>query len=366
MSHRIRAVFAIPGDLNTPTGGYVYARHLIECLPACGVEVFVLPLPDGFPHADPAVLETTDGVLRATLAAAKGLAAADGDLRQVLLIDGMALSGFQTYDRLEGSAVLPLVVLCHHPSALEQGMDAALAAEIGAAETRALAHARACITTSSATVDALAQAYGYAADLCTVAPPGTDDAPRAIGSRGRTCQILTVGSLTPRKGHEGLIEALAALDDLPWHWTLVGPHRDAETTARVKALIAQHGLTDRVTLTGPLTGAALESAYAGADLFVLASRYEGFGMVFTEAMTRGLPTVGLQQEAVAEATRGGALLVDADTLASGLRPLIAEPQVRAAWAARAVEASAGFTRWPETARIVADVLIAHAASAEVS
>lgn len=342
----IQAAFAVPGDIDTPTGGYGYARRLLTEAPGAGLDLVHIPLPAGFPEADDATLAETARLL---WAAPPGTP---------ILIDGLALGVLPP--ELIAGVPGTVVALCHHPLALETGIAADAADRYRASERAALAETRAVIATSQATAAILRDQYGVQAGRLTVAPPGTDPAPQAAGSGGPGVAILAVGSLTPRKGHDRLIAALAELRGLDWHLTIVGPaDRDRVHADALGHAVEDAGLADRVTLAGALDTAALDAAYAQADLFALASRYEGFGMAYTEAMAHGLPVIGCESGAVAEATRGAALLVgqgDDAALRDALGRLIADAAARRALAARCHAAAQQFTRWPQTAAIVADVL----------
>ncbi len=342
----IRAAFAIPGDIATPTGGYGYARRLLAEANDVGLDLIHLELPGGFPEVDDPTLAETARVLSA---APPGTP---------ILVDGLAL-GVLPPDLIAGVPGT-VVALCHHPLALETGIEVEAAVGYRASERAALVACQAVIATSEATAAILRDQYEVPADRLTVAPPGTDPAPHAKGSGGPGVAILSVGSLTPRKGHDRLITALAAVTDLDWRLTIVGPaDRDRVHSDALEAAIQAAGLAGRVTLAGALNAAALDAAYHRADLFALASRYEGFGMTYTEAMARGLPVIGCASGAVAEATRGAALLVgqgDDAGLRDALRRMIADADARHAHAERCHAAAAHFTRWPETAAIVAGVL----------
>ena len=265
------ALFAIPGDLRTLTGGYGYDRRVLAALPACGLAAAHLPLPGGFPFPDAAAVTET---LRL-------LAQAPADA--VLLVDGLALGALPP--AALGGLAAPLVALVHHPLGLESGLDPATARALIDNERAVLSHVRHVIVTSPTTRDTLIADFGVAAERVSVAEPGTDPAPRFAGSGGDRLEILAIGSITPRKGHGVLIEALAGLVHLPWRLAIIGsPDRDPACAAALRAAIAAHGLEDRVTLAGEAPEAAIGAAYAGADLFVLPSLYEGYGMVLGEAM----------------------------------------------------------------------------------
>ncbi|MEM7744524.1 MAG: glycosyltransferase family 4 protein [Pseudomonadota bacterium] len=335
------ASFAVPGALDTPTGGYAYARRLLGAAPGAGLDLAHLALPGGFPAPDAGALRTTCDVLEH--------APAD----RPLLIDGLAYGALPL--DLVRRIRAPIVVLCHHPLALETGLDAHTARALADTERAALAEARHVLTTSHATAEILRHDYGVAPGKLTVAPPGTDPAPRAP-RRERKCQLLSVGSISPRKGHPALIEALAPRAHLDWSLRIVGPARDPDALAKLKSAISGNELGSRITLAGALPAAELAAAYQSADLFVLASNYEGFGMVFTEAMSHGLPTVGLTCPAVEEATGGGACLVPLEDLSATLGLLISDQGTRDALAERCWTAAQTFLRWPQTATIVAGVL----------
>ena len=343
------AGFAVPGNLAARTGGYGYARRLIKEMPSEGIELQHLALPPSFPDPTPAhVDETIELIARA---------------RAPVLIDGLAL-GALPGERLAALGK-PLVGLCHHPLGFETGLAAARRAALIASETAALAACRRVVTTSRATARLLAAEFGVPDERIHVAPPGTDPAPRARGPEEPTVAILAVGALVPRKGYADLIGALAGLRWLDWHLVIAGsPERDPAHAAEIEALIAARGLARRVHLAGELDANALGRAYGKADFFALASHFEGYGMVFAEALARGLPVVGYEAGGVAEATAtGGAILVapgDVSALADALAGLIADGEARRALADAAWAGASRLPRWSATAEAVAAAMRAAA------
>jgi glycosyltransferase involved in cell wall biosynthesis len=336
-----QVVFAVPGSLDTPTGGYAYDRRIVEGLRALGWRVAVIDLGEGFPR--PA--DATRAAACAQLAAL-----APGSL---VVVDGLAL-GVLPEAAQALSRTHRLVALVHHPLALESGLSATEAAALRASERTALACARRVITTSAATARLVAAGYGVAASLMSVVEPGTDRvaaAPRA-GRPGDTVELLAVGSLVPRKGYDLLVAALDRLKDLPWRLTIAGDRdRDPATAQELAADIARRGLDGRIGLLGAVGAEKLASLYAAADLFVLPSRFEGYGMVYAEAIAHGLPVVATRAGAIPDTVppEAGVLVPpdDIDALAAVLRRLIANPAERERLAAGARRAQ--FPSWGEQA-----------------
>lgn len=333
----LRATLAVPGDLTTPTGGYAYARRLLEAAPGAGLALAHLALPGGFPT--PSAAE-----VRAALAA---LAATEGPL----LVDGLAHGALPA----EGLAPFAgrLAVVHHHPLGLEPGLSGAEAARRLAAEAAALARAARVIVTSETTAATLRTRLGVPAGRLRVALPGVDPVP-AAARLGAPPVILGVGTISRRKGWDLLAEALAPLAALPWRAEIAGAtEREPAATAALRAQLATLGLAGRVRLPGALAPEALAQAYAGADLFVLPSRYEGYGMVITEALARGLPVLTTTAGALPEAAGGAARLVppeDAGALSAALRDLLEDAAARDALAAAA--RARRLPTWAETAAAV--------------
>lgn len=342
----IRATFAIPGDLDAPTGGYAYDRAVIAAAPAAGMALDVLPLPGGFPLADDAALAE----------AGRRLVAAPADLP--LLVDGLAL-GAMPSALLDGVRA-PLAALLHHPLALEAGLTEAQAGHLRATEGAALARCRAIVVTSAATAATAAEMFGLSAGRFTVARPGLDrhePAPLA----GRPPVLLTVGSVIPRKGHDVLVDALAQIKALPWRAEMYGSEGFAPDWAQaIRERIADKGLSDRIALRGAVDAAALSAAYRGADLFCLPSRYEGYGMVFAEAMAHGLPVVAADiaaaREVVPNAAGAFAEVGKPGPLAQLLAMLLVDPDARRARGAAAHAHARTLPGWDETARSIASAL----------
>ena len=173
-----------------------------------------------------------------------------------------------------------------------------------------LSAAVAVVTTSAWTRDWLLDRYALHPNRIHVATPGVDAADPAPGTPSGG-ELLCVAAVTPGKGHDVLFEALASITDLPWRLECVGSlTRDPEFVDRIEQQSRAAGIADRVRLTGPLTGADLDTAYAAADVLVLASRGETYGMVVTEALARGLPVIATAVGGLPEAVGRGA---DGDT-----------------------------------------------------
>ncbi len=215
--------------------------------------------------------------------------------------------------------------------------------------------------TSRVTGRILTEDYSVASDRITVAEPGTAPAPRSTGSGRPAPMILAVGAISARKGYDVLVSALARLRGEAWHLTIAGAtDRAPEIHDALRQTIRHHGLETRVTLTGAVADSELNALYATTDLFVMPSRYEGYGMVLGEAMARGLPIVTTTGGAAAETVPDGAAVKvppdDALALSAALSRLIQSPRMRADLAARSFDAGRALPGWDDTARIVTSVV----------
>ncbi|MFE0043473.1 glycosyltransferase family 4 protein [Streptomyces albireticuli] len=345
----------LPGDVDdaaSPSGGNVYDRRVCRGLATSGWTVREYAVPGSWPCPDAAARAE----LARTLAALP-----DGS---VVLLDGLVACGVPDVV-VPHARRLRQAVLVHLPLADETGLAPGDAARLDARERETLRAAGAVVATSPWAGRRLTARHGLDARRVRIAAPGTDPAPLAAGDPSGS-RLLCVASLTPRKGQDLLVEALADLTDLPWSCLCVGPPgRDTAYATRLRHLIEGHGIGDRVRLAGPRNGGELAAAYAAADLTVLASRAETYGMVVTEALARGVPVLATAVDGVPE-TLGRApdgstpgILVPAGdpvALASALRRWLTDPGLR-----RRLKASAGRRRgmldgWGTTTRELAEAL----------
>ena len=332
--------FVVPGALDQLTGGYIFDRHVVDGLRAAGRDVEVIELAGNFPDADDA----------ARAAASAALAALpDG---AAVVIDGLALLGFA--DCLERAAQrLSLIAFVHHPLADETGLGEREQKRIAALEARLLRLVRGVLCPSESTARLVA-AYGVPRARLAVTPPGTPRPrrlPRRRPPRARL-ELLCVASVTPRKGHLLLVTALTPLADRDWHCRLIGSlERDVATAAALRYEIGRRGLKGRFTLAGEWPPEKLTAAYAAADLFVLPSYHEGYGMALAEALVHGVPVISTTAGAIPETVPASAgLLVppgDAAALQAALTRFLDEPTLRAGLAAGARAAGAKLPDWPQ-------------------
>jgi glycosyltransferase involved in cell wall biosynthesis len=312
-------VIVVPGRLDTPTGGYIYDRHMAQGLSQRGWSVEVRELDDSFPFPTPAALQHAARVL--------------GDLPSgtSVVVDGLALGAMPDVIEQE-AARLRIVALVHLPLGADISLDPDAAARLEASERRSLAAAALVIVTGDATIALLAR-YRIARDKIVVVEPGTARAPLARGSGGTPLRLLSVATLNPNKGHEILMEALSTVTDRDWQLTCAGSlTRHPGTTERVRAAIHRLGLDDRVVLVGELAAGELDEYYDRADVFVLPTLQETYGMAVAEALARGLPVVSTTTGAIHELVGTDAGLLappgNAAALAGALARVIGDVALR--------------------------------------
>ncbi|MFD9003401.1 glycosyltransferase family 4 protein [Streptomyces sp. NPDC059582] len=347
--------FVLPGSVDdpaTPSGGNAYDRRVSLDLPGFGWQVHKHAVEGAWPR--PGAAARTE--LARTLSQLP-----DGS---VVLLDGIVACGVPEIVVPEAER-LRLAVLVHLPLGDETGLAPDVAADLDTRERTVLRAVPAVIATSDWAVRRLVSHHGLAPERVHVAAPGADIAPLASGTDG-VSRLLCVAAVTPRKGQHRLVEALAAAADLPWSCVCVGGlGQDPEYVTHLRTLIRKHGLEDRLHLAGPQAGAELDASYAAADLMVLTSYAETYGMAVTEALARGIPVlatdVGGLPEAVGRAPDGGVpgILVPPENpaaLATELRGWFGEADVRRRLKAAARSRRAALGGWATTAKSLAGVL----------
>nr|WP_227420776.1 glycosyltransferase family 4 protein [Roseitranquillus sediminis] len=346
MTHTSRpATFAIPGDIDTKTGGFIYERRLLLGLRAQRREVAHLQLPGGFPDPTPAEMQ----------AAAAALAAVPAEVP--LIVDGLVWGAIET--EALAAARAPLVAMIHHPLALESGLSPARAATLHTREAANCALAAHVLVPSAHTARVLVADYGVAPDRITIAPPGFPK-PESTRRPADPPLILSVGILHPRKGHDTLLDALAKLTDLRWQAVIAGPAYDTAHAALLRRQCDALGLSSHIRFAGAVDEPELHRLYSSATLFALATRYEGYGMVFSEALCHGLPIVACATGAVPDTVPADAgLLVPPDdpaAFAGALRRVLTDPALAHRLSEAAARAGDALPDWTDTAAIAGRVL----------
>lgn len=326
---RMHIAFALPDRADTGGGGMAYAEAMAAALRTRGYVVQVTE--DDDPAWVPGAVPVIDGLLLPHL-----------------------------LPRLDALAEAGAVALIHHALA-RAGREAGQRATVSDTLRTMLPRLRRVVATSRPVAERLAQEFGLGA--VDVVEPGAHDLPRNAAGDG-TCRILSVGVLTPRKGHDVLLRALARLPDLDWSLVIAGAAgRDPDYAAHLAALIPELGLAGRVRLLADPDGAALDALWREAHLFALASRWEGYAAGVAEALRRGIPVVVTEGDkpggvgALALPDAGAVCaLGDEPTLSKCLRRMVFDTGLRAEMAEGAWRAGQGLPGWAAQAAVLEQVL----------
>ncbi len=340
------AAFAIPGDLNTTTGGYIYERRMLETLNEIGLPTRHVALMTSWPHPTE---EAEAELARKLDALPEGMP---------LILDGLVFGSMDT--DLLARQPRPVIAMLHHPLGMEAGLPPERAQALLASEKANLHHAAHVVVPSPHTRDTLEAEFGVAPERISIALPGFDRPATGVTvPKARPPLILSVGIICARKGHDVLLDALAQVAHLDWQAAIVGLTHDEEVR---RALLAQRkklGLEARVRFTGVISSVELDRLYRESTLFALATRYEGYGLVFSEAQLYGLPILSCAVGAVPQTVTQGAILTppdDVKTFAQGLERLLTDVSLRATLASESRAQAESLPRWQETAAVMRDAV----------
>jgi glycosyltransferase involved in cell wall biosynthesis len=336
-------------DHDVPTGGNVYNQNLVAELRTLGVDVRLHTLPGPWPEGNASSHAQLARALQESLTS---------------LVDGIVACGAPDVIAAAVGSGHVIIIVLHLPISDELGLEPSKRERYAALEARAIKAASGVLCTSHWSADRLRRRFGRR-DV-GVAVPGVRPAALAQGiQHSGSPRFLTVAALTPTKDQLTLIEALTKIADLPWTAALIGSDRAAPSyAARVRADVAAAGLEERIAVPGLLAGDTLDREWDVADLLVLPSRTETYGLVIGEALARGIPAVvpagtgaveALQQGATkhSDATPGAAVQPgDPAILAPLLRSWLREPALRHAWREAAIARRDTLPGWQQTAAAV--------------
>ena len=324
--------FLVPGNVRHGSGGNRYNAKLAEHLTALGASVETVTVDGDWPVGSPADRQRFSDMLDgATTVIADGLVASGAPEE----VSGAVSKGTQVW-------ILSHMALADHHDL----------------EAKALAAATGIICPSAHAAEELRAKHGP--QNIVIATPGADKADPANGSQPP--HIVAVAALLPNKSQTLLVEALASMTDLKWTAALVGSNdADLAYAAEVRAAVEHHGLENRINVTGELTGEALEAQWHKADLSILLSESESFGMVVTESLAHGVPVIVRQGTGAVEAhgdTGAGAALdlSDPHALTTALRGWLTNSELQHQWHKAALTARDGLQRWDTTAATVLEAL----------
>lgn len=339
---RPEAAFAIPGDIQTRTGGYIYERRMLESLRELGQPTRHVELMTSWPHP---TAQATRDLVEKLAALPQGMP---------LILDGLVFGAMDT--EMLSTLNRPVIAMLHHPLGLEAGLAPDRAAELLAREVANLRHAAHVVVPSPHTRDILVQKFGVRPADISIALPGFDRPAFRAVPKAAPPLILSVGIICERKGHDVLLDALAQIKHLNWQAAIVGMVHDAEVQDRLLHQSARLRLEGRVRFTGEIGPDALDTLFHEASLFALATRYEGYGMVLSEAQLYGLPILSCAVGAVLQTVPpGSGILVppdDAGAFAKALANLLEVEPLRQSYAAKSAALGAQLPKWQDAARIM--------------
>lgn len=334
-----KVAFVTVGDTSRLTGGYLYHARVFAGLREEGIEVetFVAS------GASPAEQE----------AAAPGLGSRLDPRRfDAIVVD--ALARIVCAPWIDGWRDLrPVVAMVHELPSIAAGCGVAREQEF----EEPLLRADRLIAVSEHGGSIL-RSRGVPAERIYVVPPGFDhllppDAGAKHSAREDSLvRALCIAQWIPRKDILGLVRGWTAQKRSGTTLELIGEtDADPAYSASVRAAIADAS-DSSIHVSGPVDDATLEAAYGAADLFVLPSRYEGYGIVYAEALAHGLPVIACDVGSIPELVgEEAALLVppdDVEALSGALDLLLGDPALRSRMSEAARYRAEGLPRWEDT------------------
>ena len=344
----MKILFIIPGDINLPTGGYIYDRTILERWQQLGINYELISLDGNFPF--PTTAEKKKALDRIS----------DFPRADIAIIDGLAGGALPEF--LETLATkMKVVALIHHPLCLENGLTEEQSKQLERSEADGLKFVTGIVTSSTTTAETVTDLFNISVPLQPIEPGVERGEVNSKQIARGPVNLLCVGSIIERKGHRVLFEALSELTDLDWHLDCIGKTDfDPALYDGLERYLAENNLSSRITFHGAVDSSKLQNAYMNADLFVLPSLYEGYGMVYAEAIVRGIPVIATTAGAIPQTVPDGCgLLVepnDVPSLKEALKKALSHEDLRSKMRLSCYEAEPNFPTWESSAKEMAEFL----------
>jgi glycosyltransferase involved in cell wall biosynthesis len=342
------------GSLDTLSGGYLYDRQLVRCLEAHGDRVELISLPW---HNYP--LHLTDNWQPAL---SRRLLHTPFD---ILLQDELNHPSLAWLNgRLRGRVAYPVVSIVHHLR-IQEHHPAHWMPLYRAVEQRYLEQVDGCIYNSETTRRAVETLIGRSPPHIVAWPAASHlpVLPRVPRAPGDPLRLLFIGNVIPRKGLATLLTALTLLHGVAWELQVAGDlELEPAHSHAMQKLAAEPRLQPRILFLGRSDSEMLQNALARADLLVVPSQHEGFGIVYLEALQAGVPVIATTGGAAWEMVEPGhnGFLIDpgdSGALATLLQRLATHPDELAALQQAAAPSVARFVGWEERMDGVRDWLL---------
>lgn len=337
----MKVLFIIPGDINLPTGGYRYDKQILEAWEEGNKDVTLVAIKGEYPL--PSQTDITHALDEIEHLSDADVAVVDG------LMGGAAPQFLQAL-----AQKMTVVALIHHPLCLENGLDEKQASKLEVLERQGLEHVSQIITSSPTTSKTVCELFGYNPNKIHAVLPGVERGEISKGSGTDRINLLCVGSIIERKGHKDLLEALADLKQLNWQLDCIGSTDfNPELYVELEDMIKTKGLADKVTFHGEVSENKIIEAYSKADVFVLPSLYEGYGMAYAEAIVRGIPVIGTTAGAIPQTVpQTCGILVEPNNpqaLSTALKRMIGDSDLRLQYQKSTLIAEPTFPTWQGSA-----------------
>lgn len=344
----MRILFVIPGDINLPTGGYRYDKEIINAWKTSGIDVELISLEGNYPF--PSEQDKANALEAIERFPDANIAVVDG------LLGGASPEFLQAL-----SKIMPVTALIHHPLCLESGLDENTMQALKSSEEKGLGFVSQVITSGPAMTETVSQLFGFEITKIHTVLPGVNRTEISHGSQSQTVHLLCVGSIIERKGHKFLLQALSSLKDLNWRLDCYGSTEfDTDLFDELQSFVVAENLSDKVAFHGAVSDGLIEAAYAKSDVFVLPSLFEGYGMVYAEAIVRGLPIIATTAGAIPDTVpETCGILVEPENitvLTQAIEQMISDEDLRNDYRRGAMNAAADFPTWQGSATRFAELL----------
>jgi glycosyltransferase involved in cell wall biosynthesis len=355
----MRIGLVIYGNLEILSGNYLYDRKLVDYLKSQGDEVEVVGLPwHGYARN---LLQNWSAGLDRRMAEVS----ADVWLQDELVHP----SFFRLNQQLKRKLNAPLVSIVHHLRTSESEHNAVAMPMYRQVERAYLHSLDAFVFNSHTTQQVVEKELGGPARGVVATPGGNRLSGLSLAAVEKRChmpgplRLVFVGNLIPRKGLHTLIEGLAQLRPENWVLDVVGRQDiDPDYTRGVKTHIRKYGMENRIRLHGSLPDAKLQQVLSRAQVFIVVSSYEGYGIMYLEGMSFGLPAIastgGGAHEIVQDGKTGRLVKPgDAAGIATAVHDYCHDRKLLHAHSLGARSAFDTFPTWQQTGKTIRSFLV---------